>query len=216
MKNLVKKVNLSLVVVGALSMVSSSLMAQNIPDRGPISFSVYDSNNDNFVSQSEFYDARAKRMSKKAAQGKAMRKAGNAPEFEIFDANGDGRLTKLELLEGQNAQMQKNKANKGSKKQGKMNNRQGNKQGMRQSNKQGNMQSMRRNMPTFESYDLNGDGYLTQNEMNEARTQRMQQKASQGKMMRNSGNQTKFSDIDTNNDGKVNKKEFLSNQRRKK
>ncbi|MCK5110488.1 MAG: EF-hand domain-containing protein [Arcobacteraceae bacterium] len=203
MKNLVKKVNLSLVVVGALSMVSSSLVAQNIPDRGPISFSVYDSNNDNFVSQSEFYDARARRMSKKAAQGKAMRKAGNAPEFEVFDANSDGRITKMELLEGQNAQMQKNRANRGSKKQGKMNNRQGNKQGMR------------RNMPTFESYDLNGDGYLTSNEMNEARAQRMQQQASQGKMMRNSGNQTKFSDIDRNNDGRVNKQEFIANQMRK-
>ena len=77
------------------------------------------------------------------------------------------------------------------------------------------MQGMGRDMPTFESYDLNADGHLTQNEMDEARAKRMEQKASQGKLLRNSGNQTKFSDIDTNSDGEVSKQEFTSNQMRK-
>ena len=229
MKNIVKKVRLSLVVAGVLSIVSGGLAAQNIPDRGPIKFEVYDTNNDRVVSESEFYNARANRMSKKAKQGKPMRNAGNAPEFGLFDTNKDGKLTKVELLEGQLEQILNKRTNRGSKKQGMKKARgQGNMQGMQRGNRQGNMQrgnkkgsrqgntqGMKRNMPSFEYFDLNSDGYLTSAEMEEARIKRMKQNAAQGKMMRNSGNQTKFSDIDRNNDGRVDRQEFISNQMRK-
>ena len=213
MKNIVKKVRLSLVVAGVLSIVSGGLAAQNIPDRGPIKFEVYDTNNDRVVSESEFYNARANRMSKKAKQGKPMRNAGNAPEFGLFDTNNDGKLTKVELLEGQLEQILNKRTNRGSKKQGMKKARgQGN---MQKGNRQGNTQGTRRNMPSFEYFDLNSDGYLTSAEMEEARIKRMKQNAAQGKKMRNSGNQTRFSDIDRNNDGKVDRQEFISNQMRK-
>ncbi len=110
----------------------------------------------------------------------------------------------MELLEGQNGQMQNNRSSRGNMNKGQRGNRQGN-----------SSRGMRRNMPTFESYDLNSDGYLTQNEMNNAREKRMTQNANQGKMMRNAGNNTPFSNIDTNNDGKVSKTEFLTNQSRR-
>ncbi|MFA6197188.1 MAG: EF-hand domain-containing protein [Sulfurimonas sp.] len=194
MKNLVK---LNLLVVGVLAVVSTGLLAGDLPARGPIPFSDYDTNKDGTVSESEFNDVRATRMSEKASQGMPMKNAANAPAFNEFDTDHDGKLTKVELLEGQNKQMQKNRSNMGS---GQMGN---------------NMKGMGRNAPTFESYDLNGDGFLTENELNEAREKRVAQKASEGKMMKNSGNQTKFSEIDTNNDGKISKEEFLANQMKK-
>lgn len=180
----------------ALCLLGSLATAANLSQRGPISFDIYDTNKDNLVSESEFYDARAKRQVIKANQGMPMRNAGNAPIFEQFDTNKDGKLTKVELLEGQNAQMQKNRANRG------------NRQNMQGTN-------MQRNMPSFESFDLNSDGYLTESEMNTARSKRMTKNAEAGKMMRNAGNSTAFSKIDVNGDGKVSKSEFLANQKRK-
>ena len=192
MKNLVKIVKISLVIASSLSVISANVMAQDLPIRGPIPFTSFDTNKDGSVSESEFNDARAARISERESRGMPMRNAANAPDFSTFDTDDDGKLTKIELLEGQNQQMQKNRANRGQGQKGQM-----------------------RNMPTFESYDLNADGYLTKNEMDEARAKRMEQKASEGKLLRNSGNQTKFSDIDTDNDGKVSKQEFISNQMRK-
>lgn len=197
MKTLVKIAKLSLAVVGVLSVVSTLTLAEDLPTRGPIPFSTYDTNKDGFVSESEFYDARGARMSEKATQGMPMRNAANAPDFSEFDTDKDGKLTKVELLEGQMQQMQQNRAKMGAGQMG------------------SGMKGMGRNIPTFESYDVNGDGSLSESELNEARAKRIEQKASEGKMMRNSGNQSNFSDIDTNGDGKVSKEEFMSNQMKK-
>lgn len=192
MKSLVKIVKLGLVLASSISVISSAMLAQDLPLRGPIPFTSFDKNNDGSISKDEFYNTRAVRKSKKESQGMPMRNAANAPDFSVLDSDNDGKLSKVELLEGQNKQMQKNRANRGP-----------------------GQRAMRRNMPTFESFDLNSDGHLTQNEMNEARAKRMQLKTSQGKMLRNSGNKSKFSDIDTDNDGKVSKQEFNSNQMKK-
>lgn len=196
MKSLVK---FSLIVAGVLSMFSTGVLAGDMPSRGPISFSDYDINKDGTISESEFYDVRASRMSEKASQGMPMKNAGNAPDFSEFDTDKDGKLTKVELLEGQMNQMQQNKAKMGNSMQ-----RTGN-----------GMQGAGRNMPTFESFDLNNDGFLTESELNEARAIRMEGKADQGKMMKNSGNQTEFSDMDANGDGKVSKEEFAANRMKK-
>lgn len=77
-------------------------------------------------------------------------------------------------------------------------------------------QNMGLDMPTFESFDLNNDGVLTQSEMNEARELRVKERKESGKMLRNSKNHYEFSRIDANEDGVVDKKEFLNHQTRKK
>lgn len=115
MSTLIKTVKLALVVASSLSLMSVSIIAQDLPVRGPIPFSSYDTNNDGFISEGEFNEAKAARMSKKTAQGMPMRNAVNAPEFSTLDTNSDGKLTKIELLEGQNQQMQKNRGNRGNR-----------------------------------------------------------------------------------------------------
>ena len=77
-------------------------------------------------------------------------------------------------------------------------------------------QNMGRDMPTFESFDLNNDGTLTENEMDEARAIRARERQEDGKMLRNSKNHYEFSRVDANEDGVVDKKEFDDHQSRRK
>ena len=113
-----KYLKTAMLAVGAVCLLGSLAFGADLSQRGPISFDIYDTNQNGFVSEKEFYDARAKRMAMRAEQGMAMRNAGNAPEFGQFDTDKDGKLSKMELLEGQNAQMQKRRSNRGQKGQG--------------------------------------------------------------------------------------------------
>jgi Ca2+-binding EF-hand superfamily protein len=195
MRNLFKTIKLGFLVAGSLSVITTALIAEDLPNRGPIEFSSYDTNKDGFISEKEFNDIRAKRIEQKESSGMPMRNVANAPDFSALDTNKDGKLTELELLKGQNKQMQLNQGNRGMG------------QGM-------NGQGMGKgyNMPTFESFDLNKDGVISAKEMDEAREKRMEENSSQGKMMRNIGNQPMFSEIDTNKDGNISKEEFLAHQ----
>ena len=76
----------------------------------------------------------------------------------------------------------------------------------------GGGQNCMKNLPTFEQYDLNNDGKITQSELEEARAKRMSQKAKDGKMLRNAGNAPAFTDMDKNNDGSLNQEEFRLHQ----
>ena len=191
MKNIVKAIKLSFVVAGSLSILGSALIAKDLPNRGPIEFSSYDTNKDGFISEQEFNDLRAIRMEEKAQTGMPMKNAGNAPSFAMFDTNKDGKLTEVELLKGQNKQMQNNQKNMGMSPNG-----------MKPKGK----------MPAFEDFDLNKDGMISLKEMEESREKRMEQNALDGKMMKNIGNQPAFSDIDLNNDGNISKEEFLAHK----
>ncbi|MBT4708344.1 MAG: EF-hand domain-containing protein [Campylobacteraceae bacterium] len=111
------------VTAGTLCLLGSLSNAADLSQRGPISFAIYDTNKDGYVSESEFYDARAKRQSIRVNQGMPMKNACNAPDFNSFDTNKDSKLTKIELLEGQNTQMQKNCLNKQGMCQGIKNNK---------------------------------------------------------------------------------------------
>ncbi len=93
--------------------IAGSLLAQEMPVRGPIPFATYDQNGDGTVSETEFYDVRGKRMEQRAQEGRPMRNAGNAPDFTYFDADKNGRLTPQELTEGQNRRMQERRGGMG-------------------------------------------------------------------------------------------------------
>ena len=191
MQNISKMIKLGLVVASSLSILVSNIIAEDLPNKGPIEFSSYDTNKDGFVSEKEFNDLRAKRMGQKAESGMPMKNAGNAPSFAMFDTNKDGKLTEVELLKGQNKQMQNNQKNMGMSPNG-----------MKPKGK----------MPAFEDFDLNKDGMISLKEMEESREKRMEQNALDGKMMKNIANQPAFSDIDLNNDGNISKEEFLAHK----
>ena len=71
--------------------------------RGPVPFGALDLDNDGYVSTQEFSRHRETRMAARAAQGRLLRNAGQAPRFERWDANGDGLLSPAELTSGQQA-----------------------------------------------------------------------------------------------------------------
>lgn len=76
-------------------------------------------------------------------------------------------------------------------------------------------QNIGRDIPTFESFDLNGDGMITSSEMKEAREIRMKKRQEEGRIQRNAKNHYEFSRIDANEDGVVSKKEFEDHQTRR-
>lgn len=98
----------------AATLLVSNLCAAEMPDRGPISFEVFDINKDGFITEDEHTKVREERIKDKQSQNQTMmRNVGKAPDFKSLDADGDGKVTKIELLEGQNKQMQENRANRG-------------------------------------------------------------------------------------------------------
>jgi len=63
-------------------------------------------------------------------------------------------------------------------------------------------------MPSFQDFDLNADGTLTEEEFIEARGQRVAQRARAGRQMRGLSSMMQFPDLDQNRDGKVDEQEF--------
>ena len=61
------------------------------------SFSDFDLNGDGVISEAEFNEGHAKRMSEMAAQGHQMKHAGDAPGFSGIDSNENGEISKDEF-----------------------------------------------------------------------------------------------------------------------
>jgi Ca2+-binding EF-hand superfamily protein len=111
-------------------------------------------------------------------------------EFEDFDKDGNGKVTPEEFSLGVAAHRQA--VNQG--------------EGMGPGMGQG--PGMGRNMPTFEEFDLDKNGYLHKEEFIEARTKRITERAKEGRMMRGLSNMMEFEDLDKDGDGKVTPDEF--------
>jgi len=82
-------------------------------------------------------------------------------------------------------------------------------------NSRGKGQGMRQGMqnrPTFSTFDLNNDGKITPNELENVRNARRVEKANQGKMLRNAGTAPTFETIDANGDGTISQEEFSAHQ----
>jgi len=71
-------------------------MGRNMP-----AFAEFDLNADGTLTETEFYEARAKRMAERASQGYPLRNAGTAPAFSAIDTDGNGRVTPEEFAVGQ-------------------------------------------------------------------------------------------------------------------
>ncbi len=188
-------VMLSACIITTLFCVQS-LQAEPLPQQGPIPFNSYDINSNGSISQDEFNTIRGLRMENKAALGFPVRSMASEPNFNQFDTNKDGQLNPDELARGQQSQRQK---------------MQGQRMGMRQG--QSGVMNRGRNMPKFAEFDGNNNGYISEQELIEARSMRISNRIQQGYQMRNTGNITVFQDIDTNSDGKISREEFSTQQK---
>lgn len=130
-------------------------MGQNYMMNQP-TFAEFDLNNDGAITQKELEEARAKRMSQKAKEGKMLRNAGNAPAFTTMDKNNDGILNQEEFRLHQTEQMKK-KSNCVGNCPG---------QGKRSGRNVGNP-------PSFSDIDTNNDGTISQEEFQLHQSQRM-------------------------------------------
>lgn len=193
-KPLSAAIALALIVGTAPALVLSS----EIPQRGPMTFKAFDGDGDGVVTEQEFASARAERMQARAAQGAPMAGAGSAPAFSDLDADGDGRLTPAEFEAWRRARM-------------------GGGPGMgpgagRGMGPGGMGRGPGRHMPSFDEFDLDGDGVLREQEFYQARTQRMSERAQQNYPMRNAPNAPEFGDLDADGDGRVTPEEFAAAQ----
>lgn len=170
-----------------------SVAAAEIPDRGPIPFAAYDTDNNGAISEQEFYAVPAKRMASRADDGRPMRNAANAPQFSTLDSNGDGVLSQSELLAGQRGQMRQ-------------------RGGMGRGMGMGPGGGAGANRPTFREFDLNGDGVLLEAEFNQAHSKRISERAQQGYPMRGLSNMMQYSDMDADGNGQVTPEEFTAAQ----
>ena len=132
----------------------SAAQTTEIPDRGPIPFAAYDSDENGLVSMEEFYATRGERIVQRASEGRMMRNAADAPPFSNFDTDADGNLTPDELVAGQQVQMQARGWN------GQPGMGQGRGPGMGKGRGAGGG----RMMPTFDDIDLDGDGMISREE----------------------------------------------------
>lgn len=117
----------------------------------PPTFEEFDKDGDGYVSEIEFNDVRAERMSERAEDGGMMQHAPNAPGFEDLDSDGDGQLSPEELTAAQARRMGggPGKGPGGGK---------------------------RRGMGTFEELDADSDGCISREELDSYRAARHAQR----------------------------------------
>lgn len=77
---------------------------------GPAPFAAIDADGDGYVTESEYQQFRSARQAARAAQGRMLRHAGQAPAFADWDSDSDGRLSPQELAAGQQARFQSRRA----------------------------------------------------------------------------------------------------------
>ncbi len=68
------------------------------------------------------------------------------------------------------------------------------------------------NMPAFSDIDANGDGKISEQELDQFRAERMRKMEAAGRQMKHAGDMPTFSDIDTGGDGFINEEEFATHQ----
>ena len=67
--------------------------------------------------------------------------------------------------------------------------------------------------PAFADFDLDGDGFISEDEFNTFRGQRMAARAAEGKKMKGAASAPAFADIDTDGDGLLNPEELAVAQK---
>lgn len=67
-------------------------------------------------------------------------------------------------------------------------------------------------VPMFETYDVNNDGVISEQEFNETRAMRIQTRAAEGRALRNMSNMPAFEDVDLDGNGAIDRDEFFKHR----
>ncbi len=183
-----------------------------VAQQGPMAFYILDGNRDGVITEQEFNQAHADRMASRAAQGRPMRNAQNAPAFADLDLDGDGVLSRQELMQFHQARMQKRMQERG----GAMPRR-----GMGGPPGMPGMPGF--NRLSFSDMDSNGDGCISPQELEQFQQARMQGHRGamrgmhrmpgmpgMGGMPRGMGyNMPRYEEFDLNGDGVLLEEEFI-------
>jgi Ca2+-binding EF-hand superfamily protein len=176
------------------------LQAQQLPQRGPIPFHIYDINSNDSISQDEFNTIRGLRMKSRNKQNNPMLNMASEPNFNQFDTDKNGQLNPDELALGQQMQRQKRWEMRKNQRMAMMQ-RQG--QGMRDTC----------NLPKFTDFDKDQDGLLTPEEftsgMQQHMNNRQNMRQNQGRNMRQGRNMPSFDDFDANRNGYISEQELI-------
>ena len=72
----------------------------------------------------------------------------------------------------------------------------------------GHGKGMGHKMPVLADIDSDGDGFISEDELNSFRGERMAKMAEEGRQMKHAGGMPSFQDIDTDGDGRISEAEF--------
>ena len=67
--------------------------------------------------------------------------------------------------------------------------------------------------PSFADFDSNGDGFISEEELNAGRAARMAAMAEAGHQLKGAASHPAFTDLDTDGDGRLNEDEFLAGRK---
>lgn len=139
-----KKTLTAALIVGAFSLTTGLVIANDQPTRGPVPFATWDADNSGAIDEQEFNALREQRQAAVKASGRQGKNMANASTFAQIDSNGDGQISAEELSSMQQG-MGKGRNGSGKAMQQGQGNKQGKGKGWNQSNMrpgQGNKQSM--------------------------------------------------------------------------
>lgn len=182
-----KRIVMGLMAVFSAFGLGLTVQAEEVQRHGPAQFTDFDVDGNGSISESEFNSVRSQRMAARAAEGKKMRCAAEAPAFADLDTDSDGQLNADELSAGQKAHMKKCRA---------------------MGHGAGKGKGGTHHKPLFSDFDVDANGMISEAEFNDAHAKRMGEMAAQGHQMKHAGDMPAFSGIDSNGDGGINEQEF--------
>ncbi len=165
---------------------------------GPASFEEFDRDGSGTISEAEFDAVRGQRRGAAAQAGMPMRRAASSLTFQEIDRDGDGQLTRAEFDAAHAKQPRVGPGRQGP----------GMARGAGRAPAGAAMAGGRFGPASFEEFDRDGSGTISEAEFDAVRGQRRGAAAQAGMPMRGAASSLTFKEIDRDGDGQLSRAEF--------